>query len=349
MTFGSPWMLLLALPLAVAAWRLLRRGRKQGILFPAIGRLPPTNGGVRALLASISPGLLIAGLALLTLAAARPRTPVAHDRKSVDAIAIAMAVDVSGSMEALDLAPKGVKAYTREMTRLAVVKKLFAEFVERRPDDLIGLITFAGYASTRVPLTADHAALLKVLKGVELASIALDQNGRQIAGDEMMTAIGDGLSTAILRLKDAKPVSKVVILLSDGENNTGAVTPDEAARAAAELGIKVYAIGVGTKSSRTPVIARDFFGREYVDYVNMQFDEAQLKAIADTTGGRYFAVDDDDSLEKALEEIDRMETTKLDADVYDRWNEHFSVCLLAGAVLAVMAVTLSMVSTRRLM
>lgn len=349
MTFGSPWMLLLAAPACVAAWRLLRRGRKQGILFPAVNRLPPSNGGWRAVLAAVAPFMLIAALLLLTMAAARPRTPVSHGRKEVDAIAIAMAVDVSGSMEALDLAPEGTTAYTREMTRLAVVKKLFAEFVERRPDDLIGLVTFAGYASTRVPLTADHEALLKVLKGVELASIALDRNGRQIAGDEMMTAIGDGLSTAILRLKDAKPVSKVVILLSDGENNTGAVTPEEAARAAAELGIKVYAIGVGTKSNRTPVIARDFFGREYVDHVNMQFDEAQLKSIADATGGRYFAVDDKDSLERALEEIDRLETTRLDADVYGRWNEHFSGFLLAGALLAVAAVTLSMAATRRLM
>lgn len=347
MSFANPWLLLLFLPLGFAAWRLLRRGRKRGIRFSAVARLPAPAAGWRARVAALTPFVLLAGLALLVLAAARPRTSLARERKSVDAIAIAMTVDVSGSMDALDLTPKGER-FSRQTTRLAVVKKLFAAFVEKRPDDLIGLVTFGGYAATRSPLTADHAALLNVLKGVEIPSVALDAQGRPISRDEQMTAIGDGLATALARLKDAKPKTKIAILLSDGVSNTGAVEPDEAAAAAAKMGVKVYAIGVGTRARRTPIIGRDFFGREVVQYADMTFDEKQLRSIAKRTGGTYFAVNDRDSLEKALDEIDQLETTRLDADVFNRWREHFVPFLLAGALLVLFAVSLSMSATRRL-
>ena len=346
MSFANSWALLLFLPLAVAAWRLLRRGRRGGIRFSAVPRLPAHAAGWRAQVAALTPFLLLAGLALLVLAAARPRTSLAHEKKSVDVIAIAMTVDVSGSMDALDLTPKG-ETFSRNTTRLAVVKRLFAEFVEKRPDDLIGLVTFGGYAATRSPLTADHAALLNVLKGVEIPSLAVDAQGRPISRDETMTAIGDGLSTALLRLKDAKPKTKIAILLSDGVSNTGAVEPDEAADAAAKMGVKVYAIGVGTKSRRTPIIGRDFFGRETVQYADMTFDEKQLKSIAKKTGGTYFPVNDRDSLANALDEIDKLETTRLDADVFNRWDEHFVSFLVAGAALVLAAVSLSMASARR--
>jgi Ca-activated chloride channel family protein len=340
-------MFMLFLPLAVAAWRLLRRGRKRGILFSALSRLPSGNGGWRARIASLTPYMMIAALSLLIVASSRPRTPLAREKRSVDAIAIAMTVDVSGSMDALDLTPKGER-FSRQTTRLAIVKKLFAYFVSKRPDDLIGLVTFAGYASTRSPLTADHQMLLHVLKGVQIPPIAFDANGQAIAQDEQMTAVGDGLACAIARLKDAKPKSKVVILLSDGVSNTGAVEPDQAADAAAKLGIKVYAIGVGTKARRTPMITRDIFGREVVSYADMTFDESQLKRIASKTNGAYFSVNDRDSLESALSEIDKLETTKLEASAYNRWDEHFAEFLLAGALLVFVCVSLSMAASRRL-
>lgn len=347
MSFANPWLLILSLPLGAVAWRLFRRGRKAGIRFSAVGRLPAKTAGWRAKVAALTPFILLAGLALLVVAAARPRSPLAHESRSVDAIAIAMTVDVSGSMDALDLTPKGER-FSRETTRLAVVKKLFAQFVEKRPDDLIGLVTFGGYASTRSPLTADHEALLNVLRGVQISSVAYDAQGRAISGDEQMTAVGDGLATALARLKDAKPKSKIVILLSDGVSNTGAVEPDEAAAAAKKMGVKVYAIGVGTRSRRTPIIGRDFFGRETVQYADMTFDERQLKSIARTTGGLYFPVNDREALVKALEDISELETTKLEADAYDRWEEHFALFLLTGAVLVLAAVTLSMAATRRM-
>ena len=347
MSFANPWMLTMLAPLALAAWRLLRHGRKAGIKFSALGRISGGAAGWRAKVAAATPLILLLGLSLLVVAAARPRTSLAREKKSVDAIAIAMTVDVSGSMDALDLTPRGER-FSRDTTRLAVVKKLFAEFVAKRPDDLIGLVTFGGFASTRCPLTADHEALLQVLGGVQIPSIAVDERGNAISGEEQRTAIGDGLATALARLKDARPKSKIVILLSDGVSNAGAVEPDEAAAAAAKMGVKVYAIGVGTRSRRTPIFGRDIFGRTMVQYADMTFDEKQLKSIAGRTGGMYFPVDDRDSLEKALDEIDQLETTALDADVFNRWREHFTPFLLAGALLAVLAVSLSMLATRRL-
>ena len=343
MSFASPWFLAALLPLVFAAWRLLRRARRSGVRFSAVARVPSGAAGWRAHVASTAPFVMIAALMLLTVAAARPRSPLAREKKSVDAIAIAMTVDVSGSMDALDLTPKGER-FSRQTTRLAIVKKLFAEFVSKRPDDLIGLVTFGGYASTRSPLTADHDALLHVLKGVEIPPVALDAQGRPIAEDEQMTAIGDGLATAIARLKDSKPKSKVAILLSDGVSNAGAVEPAEAGGAQRHRSEN----GAGTKARNTPIIGRDFFGRQVVQYADMTFDEKQLKAIAKTTGGMYFAVNDRDSLEKALEEIDALETTRIEADAYDRWEEHFAFFLLSGALLVLVASSMSMASIRRL-
>lgn len=354
MSFANPWYFLLLLPLGLAAWRLLRRGNRGGIRFSAVSRIPARSAGWRAFIAGLTPYILLAALALLVVAVARPRTPLAHERKSVDAIAIAMTVDVSGSMDGLDLAPEGTD-FRRDLpklpdyTRLAVVKRVFAEFVERRPDDLIGLVTFGTYAVSRSPLTADHAALLNVLKGVEIPSDSFDAQGRLIGGEsEANTAVGDGLATALLRLKDAKPKSKIVILLSDGVSNTGAVEPDTAAETAAKMGVKVYAIGIGTRQRVVPRLVKDAYGRLRVVGDRMTFDERQLQGIAAKTGGIYFQVNDRDSLEKALKEIDQLETTVLDADVYDRWEEHFTIPLFLGALLALIAVSLSMSASRRL-
>ena len=344
MNFAWPWSFLLAIPLGIAAWRMLRRGRHAGIKFSAVGRLPVKTVGWRAYLANFAPWIFLAGSALLVIAAARPRQALSQGNRSVDAIAIAMTVDVSGSMEALDLTPRG----ENYKTRLDVVKEMFRKFIEARPDDLIGLVTFGGYASSRAPLTADHETLLHVLNGVQVPSIGYDANGRPIDPDETMTAVGDGLATALARLKDAEPKSKIAILLSDGVSNTGVVEPDQAAAAAEKLGIRVYTIGVGTHSRRTPFKARDMYGRTSIAYADMSFDESQLKSIAAKTHARYFPVRDAEGLKAALEEIDSLEKTTLDRTVYQRWNEHFVPFLLLGTTLVLAAVSLQMTASRRL-
>ena len=356
MSFAWPYSFLLFLPLALAAWRMLRRGRRSGIRFSAVPRLPAKTAGWRARAANLAPFIFLLGAAALIVAAARPRESLSQGRRNVDAIAIAMAVDVSGSMEIIDLTPREAERIrtqadaARLPTRLDMVKKTFAKFVEARPDDLIGLVTFGGFASSRAPLTADHETLLQVLKGVEVPSSGVDpRTGQPIDGEETMTAIGDGLATALARLKNAELKSKIVILLSDGQSNTGAVEPDAAADAAAKLGVKVYTIGVGGNSGIALARMRDMFGRMQIRQVqNDGFDEAQLKSIAKKTGGRYFGVRDEKGLKAALTEIDQLEKTTLDRTIYQRWREYFTPFLLAGASLVLLAVSLQMAASRRL-
>lgn len=348
MDFAWPYAFLMAIPLGIAAWRMLRRGRQSGVKFSAVGRLPPRTAGWRAHFANLLPFVFLFGAALLVVACARPRRPLNRESRNVDAIAIAMTVDVSGSMEALDLSPSGVRSLKDAKTRLDVVKELFAKFVEARPDDLIGLITFGGYAASLTPLTADHEALLQVLRGVQVPALSFDANGQPIDPDETMTAVGDGLATALARLKNAETKSRIVILLSDGVSNTGAVEPDDAAVAAAKLGVRVYTIGVGTHSSRTPFRAKDMFGRETVQYSNSSFDESQLKSIAKKTGARYFGVRDAKGLRAALDEIDSLEKTTLDRTVFQRYREYFPPFLLLGSLIVLAAVSLQMMASRRL-
>jgi Ca-activated chloride channel family protein len=187
-----------------------------------------------------------------------------------------------------------------------------------------------------------------VLKGVQVPAMQFDANGEIVDRDETMTAVGDGLATALARLKNAETKSRIVILLSDGVSNTGAVEPDDAAAAAAKLGIRVYTIGVGTHSSRTPFRARDMFGRTTVQYANMSFDESQLKSIAKTTKARYFGVRDVKGLKAALDEIDQLEKTTLDRTVFQRYREYFPPFLFAGVLLVLAAVSLQMAASRRL-
>lgn len=342
--FATPLAFLLLFPLAVVAWRLFRSGKKAGVLFAPAARLPGKTAGWRVVVARAIPLFFLFGAVLLIIAAARPRTTLARERRSVNAIAIEMVVDVSGSMEALDLTPAG-KNY---QTRLEVVKEMFATFVEARAEDLIGLVTFGGYASTRAPLTADHRALVHVLKGVEIPHSRLDDQGNPIDKEETLTAVGDGLATGVARLQDAEPKTRIAILLSDGESNTGIITPEQAADTAAKLNIRVYTIGVGSNNERTPFKTRDMFGRETVGYAQVTFDEAQLKSIAAKTSGRYFNVRDHEGLKRALEEISKLETTKIERQVYQRFNEHFVAYLAWGALLIAAALTLHMALTRRL-
>lgn len=339
LSFAAPLALLLILPWLFAAWRLLRRGRSAGILFaPASRRLPKNAAGWRQHLAQILPWGFLTGSLLLIVAAAGPRTAISREIREADAVAVMMAVDISGSMSADDLS-----AGNQKKTRLDVVKETFVRFVEARPDDLIGLVTFGGYASTRAPLTADHRALLHVLKGVQLIDPRkLDEKGRPVSREENMTALGDGLSTALARLEKAEPKTKIVVLLTDGQNNFGVVAPKEAAEAAQKLGIRVYTIGVGDPNDR---LVQDFFMTRRVP---PDLDEATLREIATTTGGLYFNVTTPDALQQALEDISKLETTRVERQAYTRYKDHFSPWLLSGAALLAFAVLGAMTFTRRI-
>ena len=304
---------------------MFRRARSQAAPFPALAHVPRAVSW-RQRVAFLPPALFALGAAALIVAAARPQERLSQFRRSADAIAIKMVVDVSGSMMALDFATKEAP----RKTRLDVVKEQFAEFVAKRPDDLIGLVSFGGYATTRSPLTFDHDALLFFLKEVKVPG----QDGEIVAQDEQMTAIGDGLAMACARLAAVTNVkSRIVVLLSDGDSNYGIITPEQATDLAKQQGVKVYTIGVGS-SGYAPILDR---GRIVQARVSM--DERELKRIASETGGVYFNARDKRGLENALDEISKLEKTQIDQSVWFRNRELYPPFLIAGA-LAILAAML---------
>lgn len=345
--FANPYYLFLLPTIGLAAWLVLRRRIRTGLAFSAVAMLPAPRTTWRMTVARLLPFLYLAALFLTIIALARPQTVLSRTHRAADVIAMKMVVDISGSMSALDLSertPTGV----RYRTRLDVVKTMFADFVDRRPDDLIGLITFGGYAVTRVPLTADHEAMQHVLSGVKVPS-EVYVDGKVVNQEELLTAIGDALAMGCTRLKNAEPVSRIMVLLSDGASNTGTVSPEAGIKLAAELGIRVYTIGIGTPgASSAPFRARDIFGRETIRRANVSLDETLLRRIAEETGGRYFNVRDPRGLETALEDIDALETTRVDSDVYTQYNELFPRFLYPALILLVAATSLNMLAARRL-
>ena len=264
---------------------------------------------------------MLAGLAAGIVALARPRAEFALVSESKDAIAIEMAIDVSGSMMALDFSTEKEP----DRTRLDVVKETFRDFVAARPDDLVGLVAFGGFATTRCPLTADHDALLAVLAETRVPG----SDGEPIEEGEAETAIGDGLSMACARLAAATNVAtRIAILLSDGVNNYGIATPAEATALAKRRGIKVYAIGVGT-TGPVPFPAIDARGRRVRTRGYGEIDERALRRIATETGGLYFNVRTEGALQDALAKIDELEKTSVEVERRVRREERFAPWLAA--------------------
>jgi Ca-activated chloride channel family protein len=258
------------------------------------------------------------------VAIAGPRTPDAETKVSREGIAIMMVVDRSGSMQARDLVQDDLS-----VDRLAVVKDVFEQFVlggaagRGRPDDLVGLITFAGYADSLCPLTLDHGNLVTMVNDLEIVT----------RGDEDGTAIGDGLALAVERLRRSKASSKVAILLTDGVNNTGTIDPEQAAELAASQNIKVYCIGAGTDGlAPFPVIDR-FTGRQVLRRTYVEIDEDTLEQIADKTGGRYFRATDRDGLAEIYAEIDRLERSKISEIQYMQYTEHYAMFVVGALCL----------------
>ncbi len=345
--FANPYYFFLLPALGLAGWFVLRRRIRAGLAFSAVNTLPAQRATWRMVVSRMLPWFYLVALFLTIMALARPQTVLSRSHRSADVIAMEMVVDISGSMNALDLSER-TPTGTRYRTRLDAVKETFADFVEKRPDDLIGLVTFGGYAVTRVPLTADHEALQHVLRGVEVPrEVYVD--GQVVNQEELLTAIGDALAMGCARLRDAEPVSRIIVLLSDGESNTGAIAPEAGIKLAAELGIKVYTIGIGTPGvSTAPFMAKDIFGRDTVRRVNVSLDEQLLRRIAEQTGGTYFNVRDPRGLEEALEDIDDLETTKVERDIYTQYNEFFPRFLYPALLLFVAATSLNMLAAKRL-
>ena len=298
--FANPkllWLLLLVPALIV--WYILRHKKQEAALnfsdLKGMAKLPKTW---KAYLRHILFALKMAALALLIVAIARPQSSSTNSTSNIEGIDIVMAMDVSGSMLARDLKPD----------RLTAAKRVASDFVKERPGDRMGLVIFSGETFTQVPLTTDHAVMLNML--AEMKNGLIDDG------------IGDGLATAISRLKDSEAVSKVVILLTDGMNNAGSVDPYTAAEIAKLYGIRVYTIGVGTYGT-APMPVQSPFGGTVIQQVKVEIDEKLLSTIANSTGGKYFRANNNQKLDEVYQEIDKLERSKIEVTEFRRLHEEF--------------------------
>lgn len=306
------FLLCLAFVPMLAWWYAARGLRKKGsLVYPDVARLRRARQGEGLWIRHLPP--VLRGLAVLCLvvALARPQTGVTGEHVVTEGIDIVLALDVSSSMLAEDLAPN----------RLEAAKAVAAEFAGGRRNDRIGLVIFAGKAFTQAPLTLDHSVVETLLEELEVGMI------------EDGTAVGMGLATAVKRLQASEAASKVVVLLTDGRNNRGEIDPVTAAYAAQALGVRVYTIGAGSRGvvARVPVPGR-FGGRRYVT-TQVDIDEPSLRATAEATGGRYYRATDRASLEAIYEEIDELETTEIRVENFTSYRERFVLPLLVGLLL----------------
>jgi Ca-activated chloride channel family protein len=311
LAFAHPWALALLVLVPIWWWRV-RRARDTGIVFSRASTLSALGSRGAAILGVLPEVLRTAAIVSLILAVARPRTGARVVEQTSEGIDIMVALDVSTSMLAEDFLPNRARA----------AKETVARFIEARPHDRIGLVIFAGEALTEVPPTADHEMLLRQLAGVQVGRL---QDG---------TAIGLGLATAANRLTRAAGQSRVVILMSDGENNRGIVDPHDAAKAAAAVGIRVFTIGVGSNTRARIPVAVTPAGLRYA-WMPVEIDEALLQEIARNTGGRYFRATDAGALDRIYQQIDRLVRTKVQVHRYVRFSERYLPFLFAAAGLLI--------------
>jgi Ca-activated chloride channel family protein len=328
--FVHPHFLLLLLLLPVLAIWKGRWGR------PVALRLPSTDDAIRvgARPRSKVGGLLVflglLAFALLIVAFARPRHGKGSSDIEASGIDIVLTLDVSGSMEALDFKLGGQPA-----NRLEVVKNVVAKFVGQRPNDKLGMVAFAGRPYLVSPLTLDHEFLAKRLADVKMGQV------------EDGTAIGSAIASSVSHLRDSNAKSRIVILLTDGVNNAGAVNPLTAAEAAKAMGIKIYTIGAGTRGD-APVPVRDAFGRTRLQTMKDEIDEEVLREVASATGGQSFRATDTDSLEKIYAAINQLETTTRKLKKYQQYDELYLWFLGPGIGLLLLELILNQTRFRRL-
>lgn len=304
--------LLLALPLAIL-WYVLKHKRQTAELkISSLKGFKTKQSWLPKLKHSLFVLRLIA-LVLLITALARPRTSQTKSKtKTTRGIDIVMAIDVSASMLAKDLRPN----------RLDALKDVASEFIKGRPNDRIGLVEYAGESYTKTPITSDKAIVLRSLDDIKYNTII-----------EGGTAIGMGLATSVNRLKDSKAKSKVIILLTDGVNNSGAINPNIASELAVEFGIKVYTIGLGTNDMALSPVAILPNGRFQYDRVQVEIDEELLKSIAIATGGKYFRATNNQKLSQIYDEINKLEKTEIDEIKFTTYQEHFRPFVIAAMIL----------------
>ncbi|HLA56469.1 MAG TPA: VWA domain-containing protein [Flavobacterium sp.] len=320
-TFLNPgflWLLLLLIPAIV--WHIWKRKQQSPTL-----KISSVQGFKKSgsFLAKLHPFLFIfriLALSFLVVAMARPRTvDVSNKTKTTKGIDIVMAIDLSSSMLARDLKPD----------RLSALKKVAANFVMARPNDRIGLVVYAGEAYTKTPVTSDKPMVLEALKSLKYDNVLQDG-----------TAIGMGLATAVNRLKDSKAKSRIIILLTDGVNNSGTIEPETASDIAKEYGIKVYTIGIGTNGMAEFPYALAPNGDFIYRMMPVEIDQELMKSIAKKTDGRYFRATSNSRLESIYNEINKLETTEIEELKYYDYDEKYRPLVWAAGILLLLEIGL---------
>ena len=307
-----------------------KKSKKPGIHFSSEGFLSGLEPSLKVWLSKNIIFLRISAVFLIVLAIARPQTAIEETKIQTEGIDIVLTIDCSTSMLAEDFKLRG-----KRVNRLAVVKDVVKSFIEGRRNDKVGMVAFAGRAYTVCPPTLDYGWLLRNLDRVKIGMI------------EDGTAIGSGLSAALNRLKDIEAKGKVVILLTDGRNNAGKISPFTAAEAAKALGVKVYTIGAGTKGL-APYPAKDFFGNTVYQPIEIEIDEETLMKISSATDAKYYRATDTKSLRKIYEEIDRLEKSPIEEKGYLDYKELFPVFLFPGLILLFLEIFLKNTFLRRI-
>lgn len=330
MSFAHPWVLFFLLLIPLLAWLQGRAGQQPAFLYSSIQLVKGITSLSRSRSGAILAKFRWLALALLILALARPQTEQGHTQITASGVDIVVAIDLSGSMRSEDFELSGERA-----NRLEVAKDVLRKFIQKRANDRIGLVAFAGRAYTAAPLTLDHEFLQQNLDRLQIGMI------------EDSTAIGSALSASINRLRDVPSKSKIVILMTDGQNNAGSIQPLTAAEAAEAIGVKVYTIGVGRRGY-APMPMTGMFGQTVYQQVKVDIDEDTLTKIAEKTRGKYFRADSTSTLRSIYEEIDRFEKSEVKAKKYSLYEEKFAWFAVPGLFLLLLEIILSHTIWRRL-
>ena len=306
------WFWLMLLIPVMLAWYFIKLKKHEGELnFSSFTFLKGIKPSLRSRFRHVLLVLRLIAMALIITALARPQSRSSWKDSKTEGIDIVLSVDVSLSMLAKDFRPN----------RMEVAKDVMIDFIDKRPNDRIGLVLFGGEAFTQCPVTSDHKILKNMFSQVKAG--ILDQG----------TAIGMGLASAVARIKESKAKSKVVILISDGVSNTGEVAPLTAGELAKTFGVRVYCIGVGSKGKALQPVAIYAPGEYEYDYVDVEIDEKVMSDISNLTGGKYFRATDKKSLITISEEIDKIEKTITSEKSFTNKAEHFLPFALAAAIL----------------
>jgi len=330
MNFHNPLLLILLPFVAAGIYWSVKKDASRGIRFSSGSLLSGLKRSFKVRLSRNLFILRIVSVSLLVLALARPQSALLNSRVRAEGIDIVLALDCSTSMLAEDFT-----LGSSRRNRIEVVKSVVRDFIKGRSNDRIGIVAFASRAYAISPLTLDYGWLLENLERVKAGLI------------EDGTAIGSGISSSLNRLKNTKAKSKVIILLTDGRNNTGNISPLTAAEAAQALKIKIYTIGAGAKGL-VPYPVQDFFGRTVYQNIEVDIDEDTLKRIATITGGKYFRATDTKSLQEIYKEIDSLEKTPEEQKGYMRYEELFAYFLVPGLIILLLEIILANSILRKL-